>query len=185
MIAADSGLRHAAALGVEAEAWLGDFDSSDPALIAANAAVPRIAFPSDKAKTDGELAIDEAILRGATRIILAGAFGGARSDHSLLHSAQALRLAEQGIDCLLTSGAEEAVPLRPGNQSPGYLAGTTFSIIGFEDLSGVTISGARWPLSDAAVPFGSSLTMSNEVTGRLAVSLKSGRAMLFATLAQR
>ena len=32
VIAADSGMRHAAALGVNPELWIGDFDSSDAAL---------------------------------------------------------------------------------------------------------------------------------------------------------
>ena len=94
VIAADSGMRHAAALGVEPELWVGDFDSSDAALRARYAHVPRLEFPADKAQTDGDLAIDEALRRGATRLMLAGALGGPRSDHAAHHLMRMLALTE-------------------------------------------------------------------------------------------
>ena len=49
-------------------------------------------FPPDKDKTDGELAVAEALERGATSLVLAGAFGGPRADHAFLHLALAIRL---------------------------------------------------------------------------------------------
>jgi thiamine pyrophosphokinase len=182
VLAADSGMRHAVSLGLKVETWLGDFDSSGDDLLAIHADVARITFPADKAKTDGELAIDEALCRGAQSLILVGALGGARSDHANLHLAQAMVLAENGTGCLLSSGLEEAIPLMPGTAHFDYPPGTTFSIIGMQDLGGITIEGAKWPLSDQNVPFGSSLTMSNVVTGRLTTSLRHGRAMIFANL---
>jgi len=42
------------------------------------------------------------------------------------------------------------------------------------------VQGAKWPLSEVEVPFGSSLTLSNEVRGRLEIALARGRAMLLA-----
>jgi thiamine pyrophosphokinase len=38
----------------------------------------------------------------------------------------------------------------------------------------------KWPLSAVEVAFGSSLTISNEVKGKLGAELGSGRAMLIA-----
>ena len=61
VIAADSGMEHAALLGVTPEAWLGDFDSAGEALFDRYPDVPRMAFPQDKDMTDGELAIAEAL----------------------------------------------------------------------------------------------------------------------------
>ena len=58
--------------------------------------------------------------------------------------------------------------------------GTLFSILGFSHLSGVTVTGAKWPLDGVEVPFGSSLTMSNEVRGGLRISFAVGRALLVA-----
>jgi thiamine pyrophosphokinase len=69
VIAADGGIAHAAALGVEPELWIGDFDSSDDNLIALHEDVPRQTHPPAKDATDGELAIAEAVERGAGEIL--------------------------------------------------------------------------------------------------------------------
>lgn len=178
VIAADSGVRHASALGLEVALWLGDFDSTTPALLRKFKHLPRETFPREKDKTDGEIAINEAISQGATDLILVGAFGGPRTDHALLHLAQAISLSKLGLKITLSSGDEEAYPLSSAAQDFTFPIGSVFSVIGFTALSGVTISGARWPLIDSDVPFGSSMTLSNEVTGDLAITVKIGNAIL-------
>lgn len=180
VIAADSGIRHAAVLDLVPELWLGDFDSVPADLDARLASLPRETFPADKDKTDGELAIAAALDRGATSLVLAGAFGGPRADHAFLHLALALRLAEAGTEVLLTSGRQEGVPLLPGAADFDYENGTLFSVLAFSALSGLSEEGAKWPLDKVEVPFGSSLTLSNEVRGRLRISLAGGRALLLA-----
>jgi len=179
-IAADSGMRHAAALGATPELWVGDFDSSDAALIAQFPGVERQAFPPAKNETDGEIATTEAIERGAARLIFVGALGGERSDHALQHFFHAMSLAERGLDILLTSGDEEAMPLLPGAKKLGLPKGSLFSVIGFSDLEGLDIIGARYPLDDFSLPFGSSRTVSNVAEGPVEFHLKSGRAMILA-----
>jgi thiamine pyrophosphokinase len=181
VIAADSGIRHASSLAIEPELWVGDFDSSDAALIALMDRVPRESFPAEKDCTDGELAVDFAREKGATSLVLVGAFGGARSDHAFLHMTMATRLAEAGLDLLLTSGDQEGIPLPIGRRDFDYPQGTSFSVLGFTDLV-ISIAGARWPLERRDVPFGSSLTLSNFVSGSLSVELHSGRALLVARL---
>ena len=180
-IAADAGMKHAVTLGVVPELWVGDFDSPLLELPEHLAAVEQARFPADKAKTDGELAIEIAFQRGASELVLVGAFGGPRSDHEFLHMALACRLAESGIPVVLTSGAQEGHPLLGGSVAEfDYVQGTLFSVLGFSDLSGLSLTGAKWPLADVDVPFGSSLTLSNETDGRLTVTLAKGRAMLLA-----
>ncbi len=181
VIAADGGIRHAATLAVEPELWLGDFDSlPDPAGTPWQD-VPRIAFPEEKDRTDGELAAEAARERGATDLLLAGAFGGPRADHAMLHMVHALRLAADGIRVTLTDGRQEGYPLLPGQHGFELPEGTLFSLIGLSGLEGLTVSGAQWPLRDRAVPFGSSLTLSNRVDGRLQIGLEAGKALLIAT----
>lgn len=180
VIAADSGIRQASLLGLTPELWIGDFDSMPAEVDPRFASVPREVFPTDKDKTDGELAIAAALERGATSLVLAGAFGGPRADHAFLHLALALRLAEAGTEVLLTSGRQEGVPLLPGTASFDYADGTLFSVLAFSELSGLTELGAKWPLNSVEVPFGSSLTLSNEVRGALRISLGRGRALLLA-----
>ncbi|MBX3579761.1 MAG: thiamine diphosphokinase [Rhizobiaceae bacterium] len=180
VIAADSGMRHASALGVEPELWVGDFDSVHDGMADAWKGVPRQEHPAAKDHTDGELAIREALARGGTDLVLAGAFGGERADHAFLHMAAAIRYGEAGLPVVLTSGTQEGRPLLKGKNEFDYVPGTLFSLLGFSDLSGLCVTGARWPLDRVEVPFGSSLTISNEVTGSLSVALESGRALLVA-----
>lgn len=180
IIAADAGMRHADALGVVPELWVGDFDSIPPDLPPHLAGVERQQYPAAKNLTDGELAVEAARERGATRLVLAGAFGGPRADHAFLHLTLSMRLAESGMPVLLTSGAQEGTPLPLGEFRFEYEAGTIFSVIAFDDLAGLTLTGVRWPLDRFFMPFGSSRTISNEVAGNLEGRLESGRAMLIA-----
>jgi thiamine pyrophosphokinase len=180
VIAADACMKHAATLGVSPELWVGDFDSTPTSLSASLAATPRRDFPAEKDKTDGELAVDIAIESGATSLLLVGAFGGERSDHELLHLALAIRLREAGISVRLTSGVQEGIPLEQGQSTFDYSEATLFSIIAFSELAGLSVAGAKWPLENVAVPFGSSLTISNETHGKLTITLGQGRAMLIA-----
>lgn len=180
VIAADAGILHAATLGVMPELWVGDFNSVPKGMEDAYPDLPREVFPAEKDNTDGELAIDTALKHGATELILAGAFGGPRADHAFLHLAIAMRLAESGTPVLLTGGAQEGRPLLPGKSSFDYEDGVLFSVIGFSALSGLTLTGVKWPLRAVEVAFGSSLTISNEVKGGLHAELKNGRAMLIA-----
>ncbi|HEY9057149.1 MAG TPA: thiamine diphosphokinase [Aurantimonas sp.] len=180
VIAADDGIRHATALGITPELWVGDFDSS-PAVPAVQASgIPRETFPGDKDQTDGELAIEAAIARGATRLLLVGALGGPRSDHAFAHLILAQRFAARGLDVELFDGREHGWPLSPQPRRFDLAAGTQFSILKFSDLSGLTVVGAKWPLADVDVPFHSILTQSNEALGEVVVQLREGAAMLMA-----
>lgn len=180
VIAADSGIRHVPLLGVEPELWIGDFDSVTAEDLDRHPALVREVYPPEKDSTDGELAASAALARGATSLIFAGAFGGPRADHAFQHMAAAIGFAERGIAVLLTSGCEEGRPLSRSEARYDYGEGTQFSILAFSDLAGLTVRGAKWPLADVEIPFGSSITISNEVSGELAVSLRRGRALILA-----
>lgn len=177
VIAADSGIRHAAPLGLKVDLWVGDFDSASPEMLADNRHVTRQSFSADKDKTDGELAIDIALSRKVRQFLLVGAMDGERSDHALLIAFQAMELARTGNDVLMTSGREEATPLIAGTRQFDLQAGSRFSLVGFSSLEGVTIEGAKWPLRDRAVPAGSSLTLSNVASGTVTVTIRNGRAL--------
>ncbi len=179
-IAADGGMRHALALGVEPELWVGDFDSTPADLQGAFPNVPKQPYPAAKAATDGEIAVSEAIDRGAVRLILAGAMGGERSDHAIQHLLYGIQLAEKGFDVLLTSGDEEAAPLPSGDLTLTLPSGSLFSVLGFSDLTGLSIENARYPLRDFHLPFGASRTISNVAEGDVRFSLGRGRAVVLA-----
>ncbi|MCV9966112.1 thiamine diphosphokinase [Pararhizobium sp. BT-229] len=180
VIAADGGMRHASALGLKPELWVGDFDSTPQTLIDEWPDVIREPYPPAKNETDGEIAVAAALERGAKKLVFAGALGGERSDHAFMHLLYAAKLAEEGIDVLLTSGEEEAYPLLPGSREIDLPKGSLFSILGLDTLSGLSIEGARYPLKDFHLPFGSSRTVSNVAEGAVRFTLSSGRALILA-----
>lgn len=175
VIAADGGARHASALGVPVDAWVGDFDSS----AGLNLVAPREVHPRAKASTDAELAVAVARERGATRLMILGAFGG-RFDHTFALALGAVRLAGEGLDVTLHSGDERGHPLLPDmGLTLACRPGQTFSVLAASPLAGLSIAGARWPLDRADVPLGSGLTVSNEAEGpELRLSLHSGTALV-------
>ena len=180
VIAADDGIRHAREMALSPELWVGDFDSAPQPPPVALAGVKRETFPSDKDKTDGELAIEAAIALGATQITLVGALGGPRSDHAFAHFILALRYFRQGIDVALIDGAESAFPLSAKPRRFELEPGAQFSILKFSAVRGLTIDGAKWPLANVDLPFTSILTQSNEAAGPVVVTVAEGDAMLLA-----
>lgn len=84
VIAADSGLDHARALGLRVDVLVGDLDSvSEAALHAAEAGGVRIErHDAAKDATDSELAIDAALAAGADHLVVVSG-GGGRLDHLL------------------------------------------------------------------------------------------------------
>ena len=147
VIAADGGMAHAAALGVMPELWLGDFDSSDEALVARYAEVPRQPHPVAKNATDGELAVDEALRLGA-KDLAAGRWIW-RTGRSCLCPPDAAAAAEgtrhPGDGC--PAGHEEAWPLLDDSVEVDVAPPSRLSILPVSPTCiGITIEGVRWPL---------------------------------------
>lgn len=179
VIAADSGMMHAAALRVVPELWVGDFDSSGSELTVQYRDVPRETFPAEKDTTDGAIAVAEAIRRGAREIVLLGGLGG-QTDHTAGLLGQSIEIARKGLACLLTSGLEEAWPLIPGRMRVDLPPGTRLSIIPFGDLEGLDLTGVKWPLADRMVPVGATLTLSNMALGPVEIGLRAGHGVAIA-----
>jgi thiamine pyrophosphokinase len=174
VIAADGGARHAASLGIEIDAWVGDFDSSDDLQLDA----PRIAFDRDKDATDLELALREAKARGATEAVIIGAFGG-RFDHALGIALMAARETKQGFPIRLESGFETGWVLMD-KLKLDLEPSQTFSVLALKPCVGLSVSGAKWNLESVALEVGSSLGISNEARGAVNLSLESGCALVLA-----
>lgn len=178
VIAADGGMVHAGPLGLQAELWVGDFDSASAELQQTYAHVPREEHPVGKDFTDGELAIQAALARGADRLFLVGAMGG-QTDQTLAHLLLGIRLARQGIPTLLSSGLEEAHPLLPGTLQLDLPHGSRLSLLPLGGFVGLSLRGVRWPLEGAEVPLGSTRTLSNVALGPVEMVLEAGYGVVF------
>lgn len=163
VIAADSGLATCSAMGLQCDLVVGDMDSVDPELLEAAAASGSVIerHETDKDATDLELALDRAVegLAGGTLLLMGSSAG--RLDH-LLATAVVIgspRYSEFEIEAHL--GRSRVVPVHD-QRSLVARVGTTASLLALHGpLTGVTVSGMRWPLKDAVLDGTTTVGVSN------------------------
>jgi thiamine pyrophosphokinase len=172
IIAADGGLDHARAAGLEPTILVGDLDSiSAIGLAWASEHTEVIRHPVDKGATDTELAVAHAATLEPRRILLVAGQGD-RLDHAVA------ALGALGAPELAAAGSLEAwwgsdqlhVVHAPGHVELDLPAGTVFSVLAMHGpCEGVTVTGARWPLHDDPIPPLVGLGVSNQVADPPAV----------------
>jgi thiamine pyrophosphokinase len=169
VVAADRGLDHALALGLDVAVAVGDFDSaSAEAVAAAEQAGARIErHPHAKDATDLELALDAALALEPERVlVLAGL--GERLDHLLaaLLLLGATRYAGVEIDARI--GAAQVHVIRGGRALEGA-PGELVSLLALGGRAeGVRTDGLEYPLTDEALEPGSSRGVSNRFSASTA-----------------
>lgn len=182
VIAADSGLSLALALGHHVDVVVGDLDSVDPAeverAVAAGATVER--HDPDKDRTDLELALAAAVTCGARKVHVAGGAGG-RLDHTL---ANALCLASStwtGLELTADFGAARVWVVRSAATVTGR-PGDLLSLVPVGGPAhGVRSTGLRWELGDDTLEPASGRGISNELVAATAtVSLSTGTLLAIA-----
>jgi thiamine pyrophosphokinase len=189
VIAADGGANRLAKAGRRPDLVIGDMDAlsaeTQRELERAGATLER--YPTEKEETDGELALNSAVQRGADEIVVVGAFGGARLDHMI---GNLMLLAHEdfaAIDvALVTERATFRALLGPGILE---LEGAPGDWVTLEPLSevtrGVATDGLRYPLRHEELTRGSTRGVSNELIERRG-SVEVGQGLLLvATVTRR
>jgi thiamine pyrophosphokinase len=180
VIAADGGALKAEMLGYPPRVVVGDADSLAPSDVerfrAAGADV--VIRPADKDESDTQLALDEALNRGATRIVIVGGFGGGRLEHTL---ANVLLLASErlkGRDICLADGASTLRVMH--NNESLEINGSPRDYVSLLPLtwhvSGVTTVGLRYSLTRELLEQGPARGLSNElITTAATIQIDQGR----------
>ncbi len=192
VIAADGGLARARACALQPTLLVGDLDSIDPQLLAdAEAAGLEIRrSPVAKDESDTELALLEAVRRGATRVTVLGAFGGARLDHALANLWLLAHPALAGMPVALLDGRTRASLISaPGADGrpvtrplPGPIGATVSLLPLGGDATGVTTRGLRYPLNDEPLVVGPARGLSNtRDASDASVTLRAGRLLVVET----
>ena len=89
-------------------------------------------------------------------------------------------MAKSGLRSFISNGNEEAYPLITGTYEFDFGAQSRFSIVPWSDITGLNLTGVKWPLKDKALTLGTSFTMSNVAFGPVKLSFTSGIAIAFA-----
>ncbi|NLX65009.1 MAG: thiamine diphosphokinase [Clostridiaceae bacterium] len=182
VIAADGGQMHLKKYGFKSDILLGDCDSIDHtelAEIKARNDSELVTFPKEKDYTDLELAINAAIERGATSIVLLGATG-TRLDHTTANIHLLYKFIEHNIEGYIEDGYNRIYLVNKSltiKKQDGYKV----SILPLPPYAGgVTTKGLAYPLTDAKLSFGTGLGISNEFCDETAViTLKEGLILVF------
>lgn len=171
VVAADGGARHAAALGLTIDRWVGDGDSIDPATLDTLRAggIPIDLHARDKDESDTELAIATAVANGATAVTVLGAFGGERFDHTIVNLTLLAHpaLGDRPASLLAASARVRLVraPSADGGPVEVALPGRLDDLVSIipigADASGIRTDGLRYALNDEPLVFGSGRGLSN------------------------
>lgn len=179
VIAADSGLANATALGLHVDLVVGDFDSVEPAVldaaVAAGAAVER--HPPAKDRTDLAIALDAAarhVAEADARFTVVGGHGG-RLDH-LLANALLLATDEYASHDVRAFMGPATVHVARRRVELAGVRGEHVSLLPLHGPAvGVSTSGLLYPLQDETLAPGTTRGVSNELADvRAEVRLREG-----------
>lgn len=175
VIFCDSGLKHREALRVKPGLIVGDFDSHENPHLD----VETIVLPCEKDDTDTVFAVKEAVKRGFDEFLLLGVVG-ARLDHTLANVSILLYLHGLGKKGrILDDYSEmEIVSAEPVSVDGEYAFFSLLNISG--RAKGITVTGAKYPLSGGEIRSEYQYGVSNEVLpgGKAAVSVAEGELLL-------
>ena len=173
IIAADAGWHTAKALGEAPSILLGDMDSLGRADIPDK--VERLQVPAEKDFTDTQLAVETALKKGASEIVIIGGLSG-RLDHTLSNLAILEDLSQKNIHAVITDGNNRvrylhATSMLLARSGFRYLSLLTLS----EKAKGVSVEGCTDPLKNATLCRNFQYAVSNEITGNCAlISVRKG-----------
>ena len=175
VIFCDSGLKHIEKLGVRPKLIVGDFDSHDNPHLD----VETIVLPCEKDDTDSVFAVKEGVKRGFDDFLLIGVVG-ARLDHTLGNVSILLYLHSLGKKGLIIDDYSEMeiVSDKPVSVSGIYSFFSLLNITGC--AKGITVTGAKYPLTDGEITCEYQYGISNEVLPycNATVSVKQGKLLL-------
>jgi thiamine pyrophosphokinase len=189
VVAADGGATKALAAGLAPDLVVGDADSLGPdGLAAVRAAGILVELAAvEKDESDLELAVAAAVVRGATRLTILGALGGARFDHALANAWLLAHPALIGRVAVLLDDATR-VRLLDATAAPAEVRldgapGDLVSLFPFGvDAVGVTTTGLAYPLRDEPLRSGPARGLSNVRSGPEArLALRAGRLLIVET----
>ena len=161
LIAADGGLSAVELMGLTPHLVIGDFDSLGSTPTHPNTVV----LPTEKDDTDMFAALKLGLDRGYRRFALYGGTGG-RLAHTLANLQLLTHLAQQ--DCrgfLIGEGTVTTAVYRSTLSFPAYMSGYLSLFCPGEPARGVTLTGLKYPLTDATLTSDIPLGVSNEFTG--------------------
>lgn len=188
IVCVNGGTGHALALGLKPDLVIGDLDSLSAAdREEINRLNPElIIHPSEKDKSDLELALDHSVKMEPIEIIIIGALGGTRFEHAFINVLLLYIPLRKRIAARILSENQEVMLVRDELTVQGNV-GDFLSLYALTNQAdGIFTEGLKYPLKNDSLYFASTLGLSNEFTSLEAkVSLKTGLLLLIKSSAEK
>lgn len=184
IIACDAGYKNCVSLGCKPDIIVGDFDSA-PCPQQENDDI--VVLPHVKDDTDTEYAAKLASEKGFAEVLLLGALGGRRLEHTLSNLCTGLGLEQRGVRATLQDERSRITFVMPG-ESRRYPKEAFFyvSVFPMEGKSeGVCERGSFYELTDAELTAGYPLGVSNEYAAGsdcITISTRQGALVVVETI---
>lgn len=179
--AVDGGLVTVDEAGMMPDYLVGDFDTAEASLVARyESKCVTLRHIPEKDATDTELAVDDAIDRGAEKIVLLGATGS-RMDHTLANIHMLYRILNRGREAwIINDNNRISLHNRPFSKRKEDLFGNYVSFLPFfGEVTDLVLKGVKYPLSGKNLTAGISLGISNEGTEeQMEVSFRTGYLLM-------
>jgi thiamine pyrophosphokinase len=175
VVAADGGAHFLLEQAIRPDVVVGDFDSLPAADVKRleAAGVELVRHPVRKDRTDGEMAADEALGRGAGELVLAGALGAL--DHTLGHLAILQRLAAHGVAARLAAPRLTVRVLTARDDARlDAPSGTRVSIVPLRGDAVLSLEGFDYPLERGLIPQDACLGLGNSVVAAARIRVHEG-----------
>jgi thiamine pyrophosphokinase len=180
LIAADSGANCLYNYNIMPDLLLGDFDSIDKNVLDyfKNSNCTLDIYPTEKDYTDTEIAVKKALSMKPDEIILLGCTGS-RVDHLLGNIGMLKTCMLNGVNAYIKD-ENNNIRLIDTSTSLNGSVGEIFSLQAYGDeITGLTIEGAKYSLNNYNLKIGESVTISNEFVGNIVkLKFKSGTMMI-------
>ncbi len=183
IVAADSGANRLRALGILPHVVIGDLDSlaGDDLFHLRSVGVEFAPHPAPEQRTDGDVAIEHALRRGATSIIIVGLFGGPRADHAVANLYLLTHPSLRQIPTWTVDGWTALTVLNGDGVAQAHFHGAIGDYVSItavsEQVEGITTVGLKWPLTDATFTRGLNEGASNElINDRAMIQITKGTA---------
>ena len=183
-ICVNGGTGHALALGLKPDLIIGDLDSLEPGhkLAIEQLGSQIIRHPSEKDQSDLELAIDYAVEMQPAEILIIGALGGKRADHSFINLLLLSIPLRRGVSARIIDESQE-IRLVDKEVSIEGKQGDYLSLFSLTaETGGITTKGLKFPLKREILYFASTRGLSNELTASPAkITIDSGLLLVIKT----
>ena len=176
VVCADSGYIYAKEHNIFVNALIGDFDSMK---MPENADCEIIKYPVCKDATDTQLCIDYIESKGIKDVILFGALGGKRADHSIANIQLLEYASDKKISMKIVDNLTEIFLLDSSKINIKGNKGDIISVFALDTAEGISYKGLKYKLNGASLSRSITYCISNSFAENEAeIEVKRGKLII-------